>query len=199
MSAAVDHLGAHKLVKVLCRFEDANGALFEAGETGRIQHIHFNWATSKITIELMQGEDLKKIILHQHTSKSSGPRSGNLRQYFEVTGEQVVWGPEEERPPVPIQPEEPAPVEQPSRYVHDEYSQLIDRLDRADQMEELESLIKDRNPYAYYALEIATVYRGRWRRFKAAGDVVRAEEARKEASSWAYTFAGFATSGGRCR
>ena len=196
MSAAVDHLGANKLIEVLCRFEDASGAVFEAGETGRIRHIHFDWATSVVTIELMQGEDLKKIVLHQHTSKSSGPRSGNLRQYFEVTGEQIVWGPDEELPVVPTQPDEPAPVEQPSRYVHDEYSKLIDRLDLADQMEEVEKLIKDSNPYAYYALEIATVYRGRWRRFKAAGEVVRAEQAREAASDWAHTFAGFATSGG---
>lgn len=85
MSAAVDHLGAHKLVRIVSGFEDANGAVFEAGETGRIQHIHFDWATSVVTIELVQGEDLKKIVLHQHNSKSSGPRSGNLRQYFEVT------------------------------------------------------------------------------------------------------------------
>ncbi len=49
---------------------------------------------------------------------------------------------------------------------------------------------------AYYALEIATLYRSRWRRFTAAGDLVRAEEAREKASDWAYTFAGFATSGG---
>jgi hypothetical protein len=198
MSAAVDHLGAHKLVKVLCRFEDANGAVFEAGETGRIQHIYFDWATSVITIELVQGEDLKKIVLHQHSSKSSGPRSGNLRQYFDVTGEEVVWGPEEERPPVPIQPEEPlpVPVDMSPRLKPDEFSQMSDRLDRADQMAEVERIMKDSIPYAQYALEIATVYRGRWRRFKAAGEVVRAEEARKEASSWAYTFAGFATSGG---
>jgi len=55
MSAAVDHLGADKLVLVLCRFEDATGAVFEAGETGRICYIDLNWATSVCTIELMQG------------------------------------------------------------------------------------------------------------------------------------------------
>ena len=172
--------------------------MFEAGETGRIQNIHFNWATSVVTIELMQGEDLKKIVLHHHTSKSSGPRSGNLRQYFEVTGEQIVWGPDEELPPLPPGPEEPEPVlvQQNGRLGYDEFSQSIDRLEQADQMEEVERRIKDRIPHASYALEIATVYRARWRRFKASGDVVRAEQAREAASDWAYTFAGFATSGG---
>ena len=33
-------------------------------------------------------------------------------------------------------------------------------------------------------------------RVVAAGDLVRAEEAREKASDWAYTFASFATSGG---
>ncbi len=198
MSATVDHLGVYKVIRILCEFEDANGAVFAAGETGRIRHIHFDWATSVVTIELMQGEDLKKIVLHHHTSKSSGPRSGNLRQYFEVTGEEIIWGPDEELPPLPSEPAEPVPVpvEKPGRLGWDEFSQNIDRLERADQMEEVEKLLKDRIPHAAYALEIATIYRGRWRRFQAAGDPIRAEEARKEASSWAYTFAGFATSGG---
>ena len=198
MSAAVDHLGAHKLVRVLCRFEDATGAVFEAGETGRIRHIDFNWATSVITVELVQGDDLKKIMLHHPKSKTIGPRSGNLRDYFEVTGIELVWEPDDEPaiPWIPQQDPEPVLVEETTRVGKDELWKYMDRLEHAGQMEEVEKQIKDRVPNAHYALEIATVYRSRWHRFKAAGDLVRTEEAREKASDWAYTFATFATSGG---
>lgn len=195
MSAAVDHLGADKLVSVLCRFVDATGAVFEAGEAGRIRHIDFNWATSVVTIELMQGADLKKIVLHHHTSKTIGPRSGNLREYFEVTGTEIVWEPDEEKRILPNEPEA-APAAPSGRRIVDEFRNTISQLERADRMEEVEKLVKDSIPNAYYALEIAEVYRTRWHRFKSAGDLVRAEEAREKASDWAYTFAGFATSGG---
>ncbi len=189
MSAAVDHLGADKLVLVLCRFEDA---------TGRIRHIDFNWATSVITIELVQGDDLKKIVLHHPQSKTIGPRSGNLRDYFEVTGIELVWEPDDEPAISLISQQDPEPVlvEETTRVGMDEFWKYMNRLERAGQMEEVEKQIKDRVPYAHYALEIDTVYRSRWHRFKAAGDLVRAEEARKKAADWAYIFAGFATSGG---
>ena len=62
-------------------------------------------------------------------------------------------------------------------------------------MAEAEALISAadrRNPM----MSIAELYRKRWLRLGASGDVAGAEEARKKASNWAYYYASTSSSGG---
>ncbi len=154
MSAAIDHLGAHKLVKVLCRFEDAAGTVFEAGETGRIRHIQYDSLTMVSTIELMQGEELRKIVLPSPLSKGSGPKPGNLKQYFEVTGMEVVWEAGDGPKASFFHPDDPelAEVAQPEQSPLAEWNEDISKLDLKDRMEEAERRIKDRIPNPTFAV-----------------------------------------------
>jgi hypothetical protein len=68
-------------------------------------------------------------------------------------------------------------------------------LEHEDRLEEAERLLRDSIPNIHCAIQIAELYRLRWARL-AGSDPVKAGEARKKAADWAYTYAGWATSGG---
>jgi hypothetical protein len=70
------------------------------------------------------------------------------------------------------------------------------QLERDGDVKGAELLLKDSIPHAAYAMEIASMHRTRMLRFAEAGDLKAARASREQAVSWAYTYAGFATSGG---
>jgi hypothetical protein len=69
-------------------------------------------------------------------------------------------------------------------------------LEKADQLEAAETVLKDAIPHQAFALEIAELYRERMVRFLALNDHTRAAEARQQSSDWAHFYASQATSGG---
>lgn len=189
MSATVDHLFADRVVTVTKNFTDAAGNTFAAGESGRIRHIHLDWSTFVCTIELEQGNQLRNIVLHDARSSVEGPRSGNLREFFEVVKEE--YKPEPKRPPAPQPVAEPSPRPSGS----DAYRRALD-LEEQDRLEEAEKLLTESIPNLYSVITIADMYRTRMIRLRELGRHEEAREARKQAVDNAYFFASLATSGG---
>lgn len=69
-------------------------------------------------------------------------------------------------------------------------------LEQAEKLKEAEELLRASIPHQAFALEIAILYRDRMIRLRAAGDTIRADEAKSMASDWACFYACMATSGG---
>jgi hypothetical protein len=185
MSATVDHLGAHKLVRILQRFKDAAGNEFEAGETGRIDRIDLDWKTFVCTIKLQQGGTIRDIVLHDPRSAAEGPRSGKMRDYFDVEGEEVVLPPRPGR-----EQEDPGMPEGPAWYV------AALELEKQDRLEEAEAIIRNAVQSQYFALSTADMYCFRWKRLLREGKNEAAEEAKQKAINFAWFLAAQATSGG---
>jgi hypothetical protein len=113
------------------------------------------------------------------------------------------WGePEDDVEPTPTEPdlpeEEPTPKADTARSETSlpEWYQRAMQLERDGDVKGAELLLKDSIPHAAYAMEIASMHRTRMLRFAEAGDLKAARASREQAVSWAYTYAGFATSGG---
>lgn len=203
--ATVDHLGAMMHVRILRAFSDAEGNRFSEGETGRIRTIELDWKTFQCTIFLEQGDAVRKIVLHDGRRQTEGPKSGNLREYFEAGDVEVLdrdragWPPGVGVNPVWIDDQlvapAPAPVP-PSGGGGPTWLAQARAMERAGQFKEMEELVRDSIPYQAFALEVASLYRERWRRLNAEGDVAGAQEARRRSADWAYFYASQATSGG---
>jgi hypothetical protein len=185
MSATVDHLGAHKLVRILQPFKDAEGNEFEAEETGRIDTIDLDWKTFVCTIKLQQSGTLRNIVLHDPRSAAPGPRSGKMRDYFEVIGEEVI-----------LPPRTGGVVEDLSMPDGPAWYVAALELELQDRLEEAEEIIRNAVQSQYFALNTADMYCHRWKRLQREGKTEAAAEAKEKAINFAWFLAAQATSGG---
>ncbi len=181
MATTVDHLGSDQRIRVLKDFTDGAAQAFRAGETGLIRHIHLDQRTWVCTIELDQSGAIRPIVLH-NTLTANGPRSGNLREYFEVLGYEYEQAPK--GPRAPVKPDGPA------WYLH----ALV--LEEQNELEKAEQLIRDSVPDLHFAIVVAEMYRHRWQRLRYLGDLEGANAAREQSRSYAWFLASQATSGG---
>lgn len=95
MGTTVDHLSQHQNVRVIRAFTDAAGNRFEPGTEDHIAEITLDWHTFACTIRL---EKSGAVLLHNKRD-ADGPRSGNMRDYFEVLS--VTYPAREVKKPTP--------------------------------------------------------------------------------------------------
>ena len=193
MALTIDHLATDQNLRVIQSFEDALGSRMEAGETARIRRMDVDYRTMVCSMELEQDEAIRTIVLHKFGSGADGPRSGNLREFFEVLDLQVRpdhldcgdrIAPIHEVVPEPLQESDP------------DWYHKARALELEDRLPEMEELVKKAVPSLHSAIAIAGLYRNRWLRLRQAGETEKASEARQEAVDHAYDFASYATSGG---
>ena len=105
MGCLVDHLSSDYLVRVTSRFRDARGRDHEAGERGVIRRIYLDHAAGgEIVIEWERSGDRDaRETMYFRLDAREGPRSGAMKEYFEVV--EYSPGPRSPRPaPQPPQP-----------------------------------------------------------------------------------------------
>ena len=186
MATTVDHLGDERWVRVLRSFEDAAGNRFEAGETGWIRRIHLDRATFDITIDLEQGASLRQVVLFNMRHPGDVPRSGRMKEYFEVTGLEYRQEPK---------PEGAAAYDEDLSTRPAWYRAAV-ALEKRDRFDEAEACIRAAIPHAAFTFTVAEMYRERMLRLWAAGDAAGAEKAKAMSLGAAYFYASMATSGG---
>lgn len=116
MACTVDHLGLHRRVRVRREFHDARGSLHHAGESAVIRHLDLDWPAQEITLVWNRNGSEETLIFRLDARE--GPRSGHMREYFDVEGLELPPRPPPQRPePPPLSASELAtPVEDPARY-----------------------------------------------------------------------------------
>jgi hypothetical protein len=106
MGTVIDHLIADHKVRVIQAFCDANGCAHKAGESGIIRQMGLDWPRQEIWIEWERDGVREKMLFRLDARQ--GPRSGAMREYFELGDFAPLPrpAPAPPAPPPPLAPEE---------------------------------------------------------------------------------------------
>lgn len=82
MGTVIDHLMSRHRVTVMQAFTDANGVAHQAGESGLILQMGLEWHTQEIWIEWERDGAIERMTFR--LDARDGPRSGTMREFFEL-------------------------------------------------------------------------------------------------------------------
>jgi hypothetical protein len=119
MGTVIDHLSANHYISVLQDFTDARQGAHRKGEKGLLLEMGLDWEASEIWLDWQRDGIREKMVFR--LDARSGPRSGAMREYFELGDYVDPPRPEPERPPVPSITEELITDE-------DSYESAVERL-----------------------------------------------------------------------
>jgi hypothetical protein len=108
----IDHLMSEHQVRVIQSFSDANSVAHQAGESGVIRQMGLDWPQKQLWIEWERNGAREKMVFHLDARQ--GPRSGAMREFFELGD--FVPTPR----PAPPPPRPPSPRDVNERLISDE-------------------------------------------------------------------------------
>ena len=188
MSTTIDHLRVDHRVTILQDFTDAEGKVMRAGDGGILRGLAFDQIGMTIHMEIEC--ETTRISLRFALRAYDGPRSGHMREYFEL-GEYVPTQAEQELTvplsPAQIQADQGGEPKKPP---------VVEASNDGDRLEEVEQQMLRQIDHIGVAASIAEMYAQRMRSFRASGEEARAVAAFRLATEWMATYAGWATSGG---
>jgi hypothetical protein len=197
MATTIDHLRVDHRVTILRDFTDATGTTLRAGQCGVLRKQSFDQIRLEIQLEIERDDGEGKIALRFPLKASDGPRTGHMKEFFELGDYVAIPGSEPVRPePAARKMIVPAPKNVAAQNSGPDWWQKARNMEGPDRLQELEEQILREAQHIGGAGSIAEMYAQRMRAFQHAGDEPRAVAAFKLASQWMSTYAGYATSGG---